>query len=158
MKEKKKLAVMIAVGTLLLSSGSFYAGIRYGQTGNQASRNNGSEYFANGPAGIGTGRGSPSGRGGTRNGAAGFTSGEVIAKDTQSITLKIRDGGSKIILYSPSTMIEKPAPGTATDLLTGTQLVIMGDANADGSITAKNIQIRPQAPAGTAPPQLPSDN
>ncbi len=148
MKEKKKLAVMIAVGALLLSSGSFYAGLRYGQTGNQAGRNSGSGYFANGP--TGTGRGGPGGRGGARNGTAGFTSGEIIAKDSQSITLKTRDGGSKIIFYSPSTMIEKPAPGTITDLVAGTQLVITGDVNADGSITAKNIQVRPQTPTNTS--------
>lgn len=76
-----------------------------------------------------------------RDGA--FINGEIIAKDDKSITIKLRDGGSRIIFYSATTEISKFVSGTADDLIIGKNITVIGKTNSDNSITAQTIQLRP---------------
>jgi len=68
-------------------------------------------------------------------------SGEIISMDDKSITIKLTDGGSKIIFLSDTTSIGKMTEGTIADLEVGKKITTSGTANNDGSITAKSIQI-----------------
>ena len=80
-------------------------------------------------------------------------------QDSKSVTVKIinndpisnntNTSGSKIIFFDASTAITKTAVGSASDLALGTQVTVAGTANSDGSVTAKSIQIRPQAKPNT---------
>jgi hypothetical protein len=72
----------------------------------------------------------------------GFTVGEILSKDETSLTLKLRDGGSKIVLFSPTTKIEKTVEGTPADVMLGKQVMISGSTNPDGSVSATSIQLR----------------
>src|SRR3989338_658824 len=74
----------------------------------------------------------------------GFSGGEVINIDTQSITVKTQDGSSKVVFYSPTTQISMMAAGTITDVSAGKNIMVTGNANPDGSITAESIQLRPE--------------
>ena len=104
------------------------------------------------------GGGLNSGRNGARGGAGGgFVTGSVISKDSTSLTVELRSapnsgtqgtatttaGGSKIVLFSPSTTVEKTVSGAVTDVNVGSQVSITGTANPDGSVSATSIQIRP---------------
>jgi hypothetical protein len=137
----KKTFVTVAVIVVLVGGGSFYGGMRYAQSTRQnfASRNLGGQ--RNGTANIGGLRG---------GGSGGFTAGEIIAKDNTSITIKLNDGGSKIVFYSDATEVDKFAKGTAGDLQIGESVTVSGQANQDGSLTAQTIQIRPARPAAPA--------
>ena len=130
---------------LLVGGISFFAGYKTATASQSAQK-----LSENTQGGQPRGGGRP-GAGG-RNGA-GFNGGEVLSKDDQSIVIKSRDGGSKIVFYSPSTEISKFVTGLSSDISIGEMINVTGDTNADGSVTAKTIQIRPaQIPAqGGAP-------
>ena len=138
---KNKKIVLVVVGIIVLV-GAFYGGMLYGKsnTGAQAA-----------PQGGATARTGQFGRGGRSGG--GFVSGEILSKDATSITIKLNNNdptatttgtGSKIIFVDTSTTVSKMASGSLNDLNAGTQVSITGTTNADGSVTAKSIQIRPQ--------------
>lgn len=80
-----------------------------------------------------------SGTGANRGG--GFTAGSIVSKDATSITVKLSDGSTKLVLYSGSTTIGQFTTGTANDLATGKEVTVTGTTNSDGSITATRIQI-----------------
>ncbi len=70
-------------------------------------------------------------------------SGEIIASDDTSITVKLADGSSKIVLVSEATQINKADQAARTDLKTGEKVMVIGQENSDGSVTAQNIQLNP---------------
>jgi hypothetical protein len=92
----------------------------------------------NGPRGTGAG-----GTGGFPGGGAGggLVAGDIIAKDATSITVKLSDGSTKIVLLAPSTTVNVAQAGTTNDLVTGKTVTVTGTTNSDGSVTATRIQI-----------------
>ncbi|EKD42866.1 MAG: hypothetical protein ACD_72C00549G0001 [uncultured bacterium] len=72
-----------------------------------------------------------------------------MAKDDKSVTVKMRDGGSKIIFFTSSTSVQKSATGTLEDLKVGDNISASGPANPDGSINAASIQLRPDLVVNT---------
>jgi len=99
------------------------------------------QLFQNG-GGLGQVFGGGRGAGGTgANGAGGFTTGSIVSSDSNSVTVKLATGGTKIILYSDSTTISVSTKGSSTDLTTGQDVTVTGTANSDGSITASRIQV-----------------
>ncbi len=69
------------------------------------------------------------------------TSGEVIAMDEKSITVKSEDGSTKIVLFSDQTTVNKTEVGAKTDLKAGDQIMVIGSQNQDGSLTAQVINL-----------------
>ncbi|MEK7078294.1 MAG: DUF5666 domain-containing protein [Patescibacteria group bacterium] len=145
---KKIISLVLLV--VIVGVGSFYAGMKYNQ--NQRTANRGAGNFANlspeerqarATAGGFVGMGQ-SGRAGGGNGLA---VGEVISADDKSITIKLRDGGSQIIFFTPNTPITKSVSGSASDIAVGEQVTVSGAKNQDGSISAQSIQIRPSIEA-----------
>lgn len=70
-------------------------------------------------------------------------SGEILSADEKSITVKLMDGSSKIVILSEKTSIHKAAEATKDDLTAGVRINVFGTENADGSVTAANIQLNP---------------
>ena len=86
-----------------------------------------------------------------RNGAnAGLRAvvGQILSVNANSMTVKLRDGSSKIVILSDSTRIEKTSPAAKTDLTNGAAVSVFGTANSDGSITAQNVQLNPEFRGG----------
>ena len=133
------LLVAVVVGGV-----SFYGGMKYGQANlsatSQAGDGQGRNRQGGGPGGGGFGGG--------RNGG-GFTDGNVIAKDDKSITIQMRDGGSKIVFYSGTTDVSKFVSGTSDDRQVGKSVMVSGAVNSDGSVTAQSVQIRPPMPSAS---------
>jgi len=108
---------------LILIGGSFYTGTKYNPgTIPTMSRN-----FNRGNSSSGN----------------GFTAGEIIAKDNKSITIRLRENGSRIVFLTSATPVTKSVNGSVSDLIAGEQVSITGTPNQDGSLSAESIQIRP---------------
>lgn len=129
-----KLIPIIIILVLLAAGGAFYGGMKYAQ--NKVPPR--SQQLGAAAAGLRSGRA-----------GGGFAAGEIIAKDDKSITVKLQDGGSRIIFYSATTKIGEFVDGTMDALEIGKAVTINGKANQDGSITAETIQfqLRPTLPA-----------
>ena len=67
--------------------------------------------------------------------------GEIISMDDSSVTVKLSDDSSKIVIFSDSTSINVSEEGSAENLSEGTEVMVIGQTNSDGSVTASNIQI-----------------
>ena len=94
-----------------------------------------------------------SGAFGRRAGGAGQTVGTVLTQDASSMTVKLADGSSKIVLLSNTTTFNKSAPATAADLKVGDRVAVFGAANSDGSVNATSVQLNPtQRMGGGGPP------
>ncbi len=133
---KTLLIVILSAAVLII--GAFFGGMVYGK--NQIRSRSLGNIFDIKPGGFGT---STTERMNNRNGA-GMTMGEIISKDSESITIKTQDGGSKIILFSDLTQIAKSTSGSIDDLEIGKTIGVSGTSNTDGSITAKNISLQNQ--------------
>lgn len=68
-------------------------------------------------------------------------SGTIIKKDEESITIKLRDGSTKIVFLTEKTQIFKSTSASKEDLVENKNIFVIGQQNQDGSISAENIQI-----------------
>jgi len=87
------------------------------------------------------------GAGGATAAGRGGVMGQVVSVDTtdspNTLTISLPAGGSQIIFFTPVTPITKTVSGSSADLAAGTNVIITGTANSDGSESATAIQIRP---------------
>ena len=134
---------------IVFSAGSFFAGTKYQQSkitsqfSQRAGLNNSTQGLEKG---TGTARNNTANTAVKNQGqTSGFkqTVGEIISLDDTSITVKMTDGSSKIILISSSTIISQSVEATNSDLKVGANIAVNGDQNTDGSVTGKTIEINP---------------
>lgn len=125
-----KTIIVAGLAVILVGGASFWAGMTYQKNRQQAafSRQFGARF------------GSAANRAGSR------LMGEILKADENSITVKLPDASSKIVLFSDKTMLNKAAPATKDDLKVGERVVTFGSDNPDGSVTATNIQLNPSQP------------
>lgn len=126
--------VVMALVAVVLAGGSFFVGMKY-QEGKQSIGFNRTGRFQ-----------------GQRNGSPnGFrpVTGEILSLDDKSMTVKLQDGGSKIVLLSQTTSYNKSARGSRDDLKVGEKVAAFGQENSDGSVTAQNVQINPMVRVST---------
>ncbi len=133
MKINKNIVIMVVV--VLVAGGiGFFGGTKYQQS--KVSAN-----FANRQGVMRFGMG----QGGRMMGGNNFrpVMGEIISQDDKSITVKLSDGSSKIVLLSDNTTFNKTTDATKTDLKVGDTIAAFGTASSDGSIVATSIQLNP---------------
>lgn len=127
--------VKTVILVVIVAAVAFYAGTKYqsSMAGNNLSAN---------------------GRGGQfrqRLGANAQTvRGEIILSDDKSITVKLADGSSKLVIVTSSTPVSKSTAGQMSDLKQGETVMVFGTANSDGSVTAQNVQLNPQSRGNAA--------
>lgn len=140
--KKNNLITTIVIAAVVLVIG-FFAGMKYQQSqqsnftkqfgvGGMMQGNEQNQRFGNG-AGKGA-----IGRGGFRP-----INGEIVSMEDKSVTVKLQDGSSKIVLFSDKTSINKESTGSASDLKVGEKIAAFGTENTDGSVTAQSIQLNP---------------
>lgn len=120
---------LLVILVILIGAGSFFAGMKYQESKIQNLRGN---IFQGGQFRQ-------------RLGGGGLrpVNGTIIGKDESSITVELADKSSKIIILTDSTSISKFDEASAEDLKEGEPVVVFGQENSDGSLTAQNIQLNP---------------
>ena len=135
--------IVIVVLLAIVGAGAFWGGTKYQQKKitSQFSQRVG----LNDASGQGMGRGINNDIAKNRGQTPGFrqTIGEIISVDDKSMTVKLVDGSSKIVLFSDSTVVNQSVEASKNDLKIGIKVAVMGDQNTDGSVTSKNIEINP---------------
>jgi len=136
MKPVVVFLITVGVGAL-----AFYGGIQYQKSQSPIGRNFMGQQ--------GTGR-NGSGVGTRRMGNGQPVSGEIISMDADSLTVKMNDGSSRIVLLNDKTIYNKTASVEKTELKVGEKVGVFGTANTDGSVSAQNVQLNPQFRMGGA--------
>ncbi|MDO8558674.1 MAG: DUF5666 domain-containing protein [bacterium] len=152
----KNLIIAVVAAAAISGAASFFGGMKYAQSKNSGgfdraafqnmSAEERQQMFAQRGGGTSGGR-----LRGTGQNGGGFMGGEILSRDDKSLTIKLRDGESKIVFYSDSSEISQFVSGDSADLEVGKTVTINGTPNADGSITAQSIQIRPQPSPNPSP-------
>jgi hypothetical protein len=155
--------VMIILGVLVvavIAAGSFYGGMVYGKGQAQADL----------PT-LGDGQGMPAGRG--QSGAmpgiqdrtdggqfadrqGGMLFGEIQAIGNGELTVTDQNGDQFQVIVADTTLIQKQAEVTLADLEVGETVVVSGNRDDDGNVTARSLQVSPDSgffgpPDTTAP-------
>jgi hypothetical protein len=139
-----KRAVWIIVGIvvlLLVAGGSFFGGTVYGKNQAQAAliaRRQGGFGGANSNA-----QGQPGANG--RIGGQGGMFGQIQSIGDGSLVIKDNNGKETQVKVTDTTLIQKQATVKLNDLATGETVIVSGSTGADGTITARSVQV---APAG----------
>ncbi len=131
--------ILVVILMLLVGGGSFGIGYKVAQAKTAITG------FARNGTGQFTGRnGIPStgGQGMMRGNRQ--TIGDVIALDDKSVTVKMADGSSRIVLLSSTVAITKSVDAPKTDLKVGSKVAVFGTNNTDGSVTATTIELDPK--------------
>lgn len=126
----KKSLVLTIIVVLLVGTGAFFAGMKYQQN------KRGSQFRQFSGNGIQQGQRA----GGNRIGLQPVN-GEILSADNKSITVKLQDGSSKIVIYSDSTKVNKNSEGSKEDLKVGEQVMVISSQGTDGTVTAQSISV-----------------
>ena len=132
----KNNIIMTVVVAVIVGAAAFFGGMKYQQSQTSASQQQ-----------SGGRNGGQGGR--NRNGGGGGrVVGDIITADDKSITVKLPDGSTKLVLLSDSTSINQATTASKSALAVGTRVGVFGTDNTDGSVTAQNVQINPMMRMG----------
>lgn len=137
--KKNKGTITIIVITLVALGAGFFGGVQF-----QKSQKIKTPFGFQGGLQNGTGRTTDIGNNGTngmvRNGNQPV-SGEITSIDDTGITIKTSDGGSKIVIFSSSTKVNKTTEGSKSDLIKGATVMVIGTTGTDGTVTAQTVNV-----------------
>jgi hypothetical protein len=138
----KNIMILVAAILIIVAAvGSFFGGIFY--------QRNQLPFFSIGTLGQ---NGSREGNFAARFGQNGQASqntnfrpvrGQVLSIDSNSMTVKMSDGSTKIIVLSSSTVYMQSTKASLGDIKAEDTVNVVGTQNSDGSVTAQDIQINP---------------
>ena len=134
---KNTMMIVAVVLIVVAAAGGFFGGMMYQK--NQASTL------------AGAGRGNYAARFGQSGQHAASlrpVRGQVLSMDNNSLTVKLSNGSTEIVVLSSSTAFMQSTTAALGDVKTGDTVNVVGTANSDGSVTAQQVQINP--PAGGA--------
>jgi len=108
--------LMTVVLVVVFAAAGFYGGTMYQKNQAPTSANS----FGGGAGGRGA-----AGFAGRRTAGGGQVAGTVLTQDAATMTVKLADGSSKIVLLSGSTSFNKSAPATVNDLKVGDRVAVL---------------------------------
>ena len=138
MKNKNTLTIVAVVLIIVAAVGGFFVGMQYqrSQTGAAFRQFGGG---ANGGNGAFVRRGA---NGGTQT----FTPvrGQVLSLGSGTMTVKEQNGSTRIVVLGSNTSYSQSQAASISALKQGDTVMVVGNQNSDGSVTATDVQINPQ--------------
>lgn len=133
---------MVMAISIVVAGTAFFGGVKYRDYQLQKQRTNfsGGQFFRQGQF---AGQNSNGQRQGGQRFGGGALTGQVMGLDDKSMTVKLPDGSTKIVIFSDKTIYYKSSEASKSDLTQGINVAVLGTANSDGSVTAENISINP---------------
>jgi len=119
--------ILMVIVIIVVAGGAFFGGMKYQQSKVGS--------FAGGQSGAFRQR-----MGQGQSAAPRPVRGDILSIDSNTMTVKLQDGSSKIIILAGSTTYMKEASSTKDDLKTGSTVMVSGTSNSDGSVTAQSVQ------------------
>jgi hypothetical protein len=129
----KNSVIIMVVVAVLVGGAAFYGGMQFQKT------QRGVAFGANGMRRFGAQGGI--GAGGSGGIGSRAVRGEVLSNDGKTVTVKLADGSTKLILVSSTTVITEATKASDSALIQGKQVMVFGTDNADGSVSAQNVSI-----------------
>lgn len=140
----------ISLGVIIFIVAAFYGGMQYANAKNPTP--NGSF------SGMNAAQRGQFRTGNSQNvriaGAGDMTRGEILSLDDHLITIKTESNGSKIVMFSDKTEVTETMIVPKENLSEGKTVMITGETNDDGTISASAIFIREPMP--TPPKEEPT--
>ncbi len=120
---------------LMVGVGSFFGGVKYQQKTLTSNRQSGDfpEMRQKGERVMLRPESNPAGE--------DVIMGEIINLDGELLSISLPNGGSKLMIVSANTLINKTVVGTLNDLVTGEYITAFGEVNAEGVIVPKSIYL-----------------
>ncbi len=140
----KKQYLIFGTIVILIGAISFISGMTYAKKITQSAPDTSGLNQANSRYITRTGGNAQGMNGGGRQGGqfGKSVNGEIISNDGTILTIKLRDGGSKLVFVTGTTKFDKSVSASMTDVSIGKTVMASGETNPDGSMTADIIQIR----------------
>jgi hypothetical protein len=129
----KNNQLVIIVVALIFGIGGFFGGKAFSDYQRAQQRGNFGRQFATGASGT-AGRNRLNGR---------PVSGSVMSIDEKSLTVKMVDGSTRIVILPDSATFSETINASKSAIKVGGNIAAFGTDNTDGSITAQNIQLNP---------------
>ena len=147
MKNKNMVIIVAVILIVVAAVGGFFGGMQYQKSQSRTA-------FAG--AGFGGGNGGAyrqfaGGQNGQNNNFRAVR-GQVLSLSNGTMTVKLNNGSTEIVVLSGSTTFAQAAKASLSDVKTGDTVNVVGSSNSDGSVTAQDVQINPvgiQRPAGS---------
>ncbi len=135
--------VEVAIIAGLVGVAAFFGGTKYSDMQRTNQRGSMMRQFQNG-------QGAPNGASDFRGNRTGGRPvvGEVMSVDASTMTVKLADGTSKIVVLSETTTVSETASAEKTSIKVGSKVGAFGTDNADGSVTAQTVQLNPSFGVG----------
>ena len=168
----KKILIIVGavVLALVIAAGSFAGGMAYqrnqanavqaqflasrGLNGGPNGDAGGAFFFGGGSGNAGNAAGNNSAGQQRRNGFGGGVTGQIKTVENNSLTISTAQDVTTVNL-SDATRIQKSADGTLADLQPGVRVLVTGQRNSNGNITAEEIMILNLNPPNAAPTPAP---
>lgn len=146
--------IVAGVAVVVAAGAGFLGGMQYQKTKMVANfRGNFAQGQMNGINGQTRTTGARTGSGMQQGMRGGMVTGEVTAKDDKSLTVKLTDGSSKIVVLSGSTTYALSSEASLDKIAVGSKISAFGTSNSDGSTTATSVEINPVQRGQLAPTQ-----
>lgn len=147
MQNQQSLIMTIVVAAVVGLAGAGL-GYHFGMTQQSSNGQNQAQ-------GSRTGRGQGSGANGGQNRFGRGVMGQVTSVDNNTLTVKMPDGSSKIVVLSGTTSYEISTSSSKDAVTAGKTVRVIGNTNSDGSVTASYVMLNPQTfgPQGSGQPQ-----